>query len=1076
MNRAQEKSQRLLQIEQLLWAHPEGLTRAEIARRLNVNRSTITKYLDKDHLPPSIYEDDLDGNKLKIDRSSDLTKASFSLHEVLAIHLATRLLATRTDKQNPHAASALRKLGKALQRLDQNVSSHLLRSADAMDEAAVYRDPVYLDVLQKLTEAWSSGHKLEVSHQMEDGRVFPYKFSPYLIEPYAVGQTAHVIGLREPPAAVRTFKIERLKAAEILPERYTIPADFDADALLRNAWGIWYTEKEPVEVVLRFHPRVAGRVQESRWQRGERTEVQADGSLLWRAAVAEPREMLPWIRGWGADVEVMEPAKLKENLIREVQKLAELYGVALTGPVVKQYYGHTKKGVDESEWQLLKDHLISTGNKAFELGQDAGIAELAQAAGYLHDIGKYADAFQARLRGSKRPVDHATAGAREIVRLFPDSPQREIAELLSYCIAGHHSGLPDYGSFGDVETDSTLLARREKKKLEEYSAYKDEIDGSLLQLHPPRLSVNRDHSGFCISFLTRMIFSTLVDADWLDTESYVQDGAKPRGKHATIEVLAEQFNRFLQTFANPQREIDRKRTETLNDCIQKASSEPGFFTLTVPTGGGKTFASMAFALNHAVKHGLKRIIYVIPFTSIIEQNAEKFREGLGALGQENVLEHHSNFDWEKLRQSSDDESNDAFEKLKLAAENWDIPIVVTTNVQFFESLYASKKSRARKLHNIAKSVVIFDEVQMLPREFIQPCLLAVQELVQNYGVSAVFCTATQPSLQRFFPDSTQFTELAANPQELFDFYRRIQVTDLGTQTDSEIIERLNSHQQALCIVNTRRHAKGLFDSLDGDGCFHLSTLMYPAHRKRILAEIRQRLVTGLPCRVVSTQVMEAGIDVDFPVGYRALAGLDSILQAGGRVNREMKQSRSELFVFDPQTEFIKRTPIFIKQTASVARSILREFANDPTTIEAISAYFDSLYTLHGERNFDARGILAHFDKGTGRPDFDFKTAAEKFRLIDDNSVSVIIPCEAAAQELLEELRYTPYPLPTLRKLQMYTVNIYEGEFEALQSKGVIQTISDLYHVLDSTYLNDYYKPQTGLVLPTNRGGEAVFVD
>jgi CRISPR-associated endonuclease/helicase Cas3 len=397
-------------------------------------------------------------------------------------------------------------------------------------------------------------------------------------------------------------------------------------------------------------------------------------------------------------------------------------------------------------------------------------------------------------------------------------------------------------------------------------------------------------------------------------------------------------------------------------------------------------------------------------------------------------------------------------------------------VQFFESLYASKKSRARKLHNIAKSVVIFDEVQMLPREFIQPCLLAVQELVQNYGVSAVFCTATQPSLQRFFPDSTQFTELAANPQELFDFYRRIQVTDLGTQTDSEIIERLNSHQQALCIVNTRRHAKGLFDSLDGDGCFHLSTLMYPAHRKRILAEIRQRLVTGLPCRVVSTQVMEAGIDVDFPVGYRALAGLDSILQAGGRVNREMKQSRSELFVFDPQTEFIKRTPIFIKQTASVARSILREFANDPTTIEAISAYFDSLYTLHGERNFDARGILAHFDKGTGRPDFDFKTAAEKFRLIDDNSVSVIIPCEAAAQELLEELRYTPYPLPTLRKLQMYTVNIYEGEFEALQSKGVIQTISDLYHVLDSTYLNDYYKPQTGLVLPTNRGGEAVFVD
>lgn len=325
MNRAQEKSQRLLQIEQLLWAHPEGLTRAEIARRLSVNRSTITKYLNKDHLPPSIYDDDLDGNKLKIDRASDLTKATFSLHEVLAIHLATRLLATRTDKQNPHAASALRKLGKALQRLDHNVSSHLLRSADAMDEAAVYRDPVYLDVLQKLTEAWSSGRKVAVSHQMEDGRVYRYTFSPYLIEPYAVGQTTHVIGLREPPGAVRTFKIERLKAAEILAESYGIPEDFDADALLRNAWGIWYTENEPVEVVLKFHPKVAVRVQESRWHQSEQTVVETDGFLLWRAWVAEPQEMLPWIRGWGSDCEVVEPVGLREEMMGEARRMAELY-------------------------------------------------------------------------------------------------------------------------------------------------------------------------------------------------------------------------------------------------------------------------------------------------------------------------------------------------------------------------------------------------------------------------------------------------------------------------------------------------------------------------------------------------------------------------------------------------------------------------------------------------------------------------------------------------------------------------------------------------------------------------------
>ncbi len=326
MNRAEEKAQRLLQIEKLLWAHPEGLTRAEIARRLGVNRSTITKYLDANQLPPGIYEDYSDGNKLKMDRNADLTRASFSLHEIMAIHLATRLLATRTDKQNPHAASALRKLGIALQRLDKNVSSHLLRSADVMDEEAIYRDPVYLDVLEKLTEAWAAGRKVKVQHQMEDGRVFEYTFSPYFIEPYAVGQTAHVIGFREPPGAIRTFKIERLRSAQVLHDRYEIPATFDPEALLRDAWGIWYSEAEPVEVVLRFHPRVAMRVRESRWHRGQQLEPQADGYLIWRARIAEPQEMLPWIRGWGADCEVLGPRELRETLMGEAKALAELYG------------------------------------------------------------------------------------------------------------------------------------------------------------------------------------------------------------------------------------------------------------------------------------------------------------------------------------------------------------------------------------------------------------------------------------------------------------------------------------------------------------------------------------------------------------------------------------------------------------------------------------------------------------------------------------------------------------------------------------------------------------------------------
>lgn len=329
MNRAEEKAQRLLQIEKLLWAHPEGLTRAEIARRLGVNRSTITKYLKADQLPPGIYEDDLDDNKLKMDRNADLTRAAFSLHEVMAIHLATRLLATRTDKQNPHAASALRKLGIALQRLDKNVSEHLLRSADVMDEEAAFRDPVYLDVLEKLTEAWSAGRKLKISYQKPDGRITEYRFAPYFIEPYAVGQTAHVIGWREPAdgsgGALRTLKIERIRSAQITHERYEIPVDFDPHALLRDAWGIWYSDEEPVEVVLRFHPRVALRVRETRWHPSQQIEEGPDGYLIWRARIAEPQEMMPWIRGWGADCEVLAPEGLRAKMIAEAKALMEVY-------------------------------------------------------------------------------------------------------------------------------------------------------------------------------------------------------------------------------------------------------------------------------------------------------------------------------------------------------------------------------------------------------------------------------------------------------------------------------------------------------------------------------------------------------------------------------------------------------------------------------------------------------------------------------------------------------------------------------------------------------------------------------
>ena len=736
------------------------------------------------------------------------------------------------------------------------------------------------------------------------------------------------------------------------------------------------------------------------------------------------------------------------------------------------FYAHSREDVLESEWQPLIEHLTRVADYAARFGRDAGVAELAKAAGMIHDLGKYSKEFQARLRGAKIRVDHATAGAKEVIQVFKDTPHERLATLLAYCVSGHHTGLLDYGSPTDLPGDGTLTARL-KTEVCDYSAYKSEIDISALAL-PQRLPIRplKGQLGFSLSFMIRMIYSALVDADFQETEEFMQ-GKKPRGGHEDIPTLRDKLNAHLRQFENPTSDINRKRTETLKACVEKAAQQPGFFKLTVPTGGGKTLASMAFALNHAAAHGMKRIIYVIPFTTIIEQNAGVFKE---ILGEENVLEHHSNFDWETKKreaaEQADDRTHSVYAKLKLAAENWDIPIVVTTNVQFFESLFANKSSRCRKLHNIAQSVIVFDEAQMFPRDYLRPAMSAVWELVTNYGASAVFCTATQPNLERFLPAGTPVTELAPEPQKLFDFYKRVKIENLGTLTDDELIARLNAHKQVLCIVNTRKHASGLFGMLEGEGNYHLSTLMCPAHRREKLKEIEQRLKDGQPCRVISTTVMEAGIDVDFPVGYRALTGLDSINQAAGRVNREMKRGISEMFIFEPQSEFVKKTPRYISQAVEVARAVLRDHAEQPISIPAIEAYFGRLYSLQDPQAFDVKKIMACFEDNDGQ--FNFETAAREFQVIEDPTETVIIPFNEEAKHLIEELKHTPYPSSTLRKLQPYTVSIYQGEFETLSSKGVILTIAEEYAVLNPEHFNEYYSPDRGILVPQSVGGDGLF--
>ena len=737
------------------------------------------------------------------------------------------------------------------------------------------------------------------------------------------------------------------------------------------------------------------------------------------------------------------------------------------------YYAHSN-GSNLDDWQLLIDHLKNVANIASDLGKDINLSSQARTIGLYHDVGKYSEAFQKRLHGSSTRVDHATAGAIELKNLM-NKANPVIGTIFAFCILGHHGGLPDYGSPIDDLSENTLCARlKRKENLEDYNAYRSEMEEiKIHDLINIRLNPITKSGAFSISFLTRMLYSMLVEADFLDTETFMKIEEKPRGEYDEIDDLVRIYNQFIKQFEQPQTFLHRTRTKILKECLEASRQKPGLFSLTVPTGGGKTYSSMAFALNHALLNNLKRIIYVIPYTSIIEQNAALFK---GILGFQNVLEHHSNFDW---KQSMDFEQSDDEElstKLKLASENWDIPVVVTTNVQFFESLFSNKPSRSRKVHNLAQSVIIFDEVQMLPREFIKPCVYSVAELVMNYSSTAIFCTATQPIIENFLPEKVKRPiELVKNPQQLYKDLKRVDIISLGKVTDDELIDRLNHYSEILCIVNTRKHAKGLFSRLQMENRYHLSTLMCAVHRREVLKKINSHLKNDEVCRLVSTQLIEAGVDIDFPVGFRALSGLDSIIQAAGRVNREKKNDKGMLFVFEPDSPCIKRIPAYIQQGADVARKILRDFAEDPTSLDAVHEYFKELYDLQDPTiSFDRENIIGCFEKpGVTDAEFDFRTTAEKFHLIDNATKSIIVPYSDKVYELLDEIKISLKPKKFLRDLQPYTVNIFEQEFNALQNLGKIDVYNDTFFVLND--FKHFYSDQTGLIVPDDNSATVILL-
>jgi len=710
------------------------------------------------------------------------------------------------------------------------------------------------------------------------------------------------------------------------------------------------------------------------------------------------------------------------------------------------YYAHSTKNPDKSDWQLLRDHLTNVATISQEFAHDFNAGELAYTNGLLHDLGKYSPEFQRRLEGTAIHVDHSTAGALEAGKLF----QKTYSLLFAYSISGHHGGLLNYGS-----SESGLCERLLKPDLPDYSFYHQEIVIPDQRTFHINLKSFPHNAGFSISFFTRMLYSCLVDADSLDTEKFSSpEKSSLREQYESFEVLGKKFEAYMQgkNSGAENSPINRERKKIFSQCIEAGSLPPGIFTLTVPTGGGKTLASMGFALEHLKTHDLKRIFYVIPYTSIIEQNAKVFRD---IFGSRNVLEHHSNFDPAIVKNADGDPVS---ESLTLATENWDMPIVVTTNVQFFESLFSNKRSRCRKPHNLARSVIILDEAQMLPTGFLLPCLAALSELVRNYDATVVICTATQPKIRELLDKDLHIEEImkSPSPEDLHKSLNRVCVKTIGSSlNDIELCDRLKKHRQVLCIVNTRTHAKKLYEALKESGnCYHLSARMCPVHRRAKLEKIKSLLKDGEDCRVISTQLIEAGVDIDFPVVYRIMSGIDSIAQAAGRCNREGKLPTGDVFIFKSLEKYGRATP-WQNRVAEVGEMALNA-SEDPLSLSVVKDYFGRLY--HYE-DLDAKRILLMVEERIGELAFPFEDIAADFQLIEEGTKDLIIPFDNDARSKIDNLRRSDSPWRTARALQGYTVSIYPNEFRDLERMNAVEIIDDRFNILKSC---EDYSDETGL--------------